>query len=297
MQALLIINPCSGKLKIQPHLLNVISTLNSAGFQTRVEVTQYHNHAMEIAANCKEDLIICSGGDGTLNQVISGIIKANKDIPIGYIPAGSTNDFANTLGISLDILTATKNITKRNVFPVDIGLLRDNNATLEKNNYFTYIASFGLFTSVSYNTPQQVKNTFGHLAYVFEGMKDLRNIKTYNVSVKTDDKEFSGEYIFGAILNTTSIGGVVQIDNIVDMSDGIFELVLVKEPKNITDLGEIYDGIANSNFTRNMFDFIKTTKLSLKFEEYITWSLDGERKDTSNSVYIENLNRRINIYK
>lgn len=297
MQALLIINPCSGKLKIQPHLLNVISTLNSAGFQTRVEVTQYHNHAMEIAANCKEDLIICSGGDGTLNQVISGIIKANKDIPIGYIPAGSTNDFANTLGISLDILTATKNITKRNVFPVDIGLLRDNNATLEKNNYFTYIASFGLFTSVSYNTPQQVKNTFGHLAYVFEGMKDLRNIKTYNVSVKTDDKEFSGEYIFGAILNTTSIGGVVQIDNIVDMSDGIFELVLVKEPKNITDLGEIYDGIANSNFTGNMFDFIKTTKLSLKFEEYITWSLDGERKDTSNSVYIENLNRRINIYK
>lgn len=297
MNTLLIINPCSGQLKIQPHLLNVISTLNSAGFKTKVEITQYHNHAMEIAANCEEDLIICSGGDGTLNQVISGIIKANKDIPIGYIPAGSTNDFANTLGINLDILTATKNITKRNVFPVDIGLLRDNNATLEKNNYFTYIASFGLFTSVSYNTPQQVKNTFGHLAYVFEGMKDLRNIKTYNVSVKTDDKEFSGEYIFGAILNTTSIGGVVQIDNIVDMSDGIFELVLVKEPKNITDLGDIYNGITNSDFSGNMFDFIKTTKLSLKFEEYITWSLDGERKDTSNNIYIENLNRRIQIYK
>lgn len=297
LKVLLIINPSAGKQKIHQQLFGVVQTLSNADFEIQIVITKYHNHAMELAQSSEKDLIICAGGDGTLNQVISGLIKGNKNTPIGYIPCGSTNDFAYAFNINNDIIAATNDITKRVPHKIDIGCLNDDIKSHDKDSFFSYIASFGLFSAVSYQTPQEIKNTFGHAAYVFEGMKDLGNIKVYNVTVDTDDKLINGDYIFGAVLNTTSIGGVVKLNADVDLSDGLFEVVLVKNPNNIGELLEIFEGISASDFSGKMFDFIKTEKLSFHFKEPVVWSLDGEKRETDKNVYISNLHRRITIYK
>lgn len=294
-KVLLIINPCSGKQKIHAQLLNIIQILNNANYEVQVEITKYHNHAIELAQNSDKDIIICAGGDGTLNQVITGLIKGKKNTPVGYIPAGSTNDFSSAFNIDSNLLVATNNIIKKRPHNLDIGQFFDQNSL--EISYFSYIASFGLFTSVSYQTPQEIKNVFGHTAYVFEGMKDLANIKSYDVSIDTGEKKIKGEYIFGAVMNTTTIGGVVHINTDVDMSDGLFEVVLVKMPNSISDLIDIFNGISSSNFSGKMFEFIKTPKVKFHFKENISWSLDGEKKESGKNVTIENLNKRIVIYK
>lgn len=289
-----IVNPLSGKMKIQSVLLEVIKLFNEAGYSTQVAATLHRGHASQIAAQVPEDtdIIVCSGGDGTLNEVITGVLKSGRsDIPIGYLPAGSTNDFANTFGLQTDLKKAASAIIGGTPQSVDIGLF-------DGNNYFSYIASFGVFTSVSYNTPQSIKNTFGHLAYVFEGIKDITKIVPYRVSVEADGKTYEGDYIFGSVTNTTSVGGIVKLDSsLVKMNDGLFETVLVKNPGNINDLNKIIGGLTTSNFTDNVFEFIKSEKIVMHFENEIDWSLDGEHKKSGKDVTVKNLNKAIKLIK
>ena len=289
---LLIINPSSGRAKIQTELLNVIKEFNKNNFETNVQITLAPKHAIEIVKNANNiDAIICSGGDGTLNEIITGLINANKNIPIGYIPAGSTNDFAMTFGLPLNILDATKQIINGTPRAIDIG-------QFNKDRYFSYVASFGAFSSVSYSTPQPVKNTLGHLAYVFNGIADIGNIKPYTVKITTHNDVYKDDFVFGAILNTTSVGGLIKLDNInVDLQDGLFEVILVKTPKTLTDLNDILYGISNVDFSNNIFKFIKTDKLTLEFTDPPNWALDGEEAKGTKKVEILNLNKKIKIIK
>lgn len=287
-----IVNPRSGKMKIKNQLLNVLEIFGRAGFDIRICITAYQGHAIQIASEISQedaDIIVVSGGDGTLNEVVTGILKSQKNIPVGYIPTGSTNDFASTFGLPSDIKKAATAIIEGEPNMIDIG-------NFNKSRYFTYIASFGVFTSVSYTTPQAVKNTFGHMAYVFEGIKDVTKIVPYHVRVKTDDASYEGKYIFGSVTNTTSVGGLVKLDSsIVKMNDGLFETVLVKMPSNINDLNKIIGGLTASDFSDDVFEFIKSSHIEMEFDSGMDWSLDGEHEVSGNKVTIDNIHRAITL--
>ena len=288
MKCLLIVNPRSGKMKIQNELVGIIKLLNEAGYEVQVEITRYHNHARELASKSANfDIVVCSGGDGTLNQVASGLVDADLSTPLGYIPAGSTNDYANTLGLSFDMLEATQNIIDGKKYLLDIGIA---NTT----SYFNYIASFGLFSSVSYSTPQRQKNILGHTAYLLNGLNDLANIKTYHIKGKTLTQAFEGDYLLGFVLNTTSIAGLVKLDpQMVDLSDGLFEVLLVKKPKDMIDRGQLVDGLLNRDYSNPAFTFLKTNKLDLYLDNDTSWSLDGEEVKLGKEVNISILHQRI----
>ncbi len=290
MKCLLIVNPRSGKMKIQSELLNVIKLLNKSNYSVEVEVTRYPNHASQLAKRSLGfDLVICSGGDGTLNEVVSGLLDANIDVPLGYIPAGSTNDYANTLGLSFNIIDATKSIINGKIHHLDVG-------KINTNSYFNYIASFGLFTSISYNTPQRQKNIFGHAAYILNGLTDLANIKTYHIKGVTSTMYFEGDYLLGFVLNTTSIAGLVKLDpQIVDLSDGLFEVLLIKKPKDIIDRGKLVEGLINQDFSNPAFTFLKADSIQFIMDRETSWSLDGEEVKLGKEVQINNLPQRLSL--
>ncbi len=286
-----VVNPRSGRMKIKPNLLDVIQIFNQGGYSVNVTTTLYRGHAIEVAQNIDEgtDIIVVSGGDGTLNEVITGLLKSNKTLPVGYIPTGSTNDFASSIGISQDPKTAAEAIINGAPFETDIG-------SFDGKRYFSYIASFGVFTAVSYSTPQNFKNNFGHLAYVLEGLKDITKLTPYKVRVETPDNVYEGNYIFGSVTNTTSVGGIVKLDkDIVKMNDGLFEIVLVKNPTNINDVSKIIGGCSTSNFTDSVFEFIKAPCVTMTFEKEMNWSIDGEHERSSETVKIENIKRAVSI--
>ena len=186
---------------------------------------------------------------------------------------------------------AAKGIADGETFDIDVGLFNGE-------RYFSYIASFGVFTAASYNTPQSFKNTFGHLAYVLEGMKDLTKIVPYKVKIEADDIVLEGDYIFGSVTNTTSVGGMIKLStDMVKLNDGLFEIVLVKNPKNINELNSIIMGCLTSNFTGEGFEFIKTKKVKMYFEKSMNWSLDGEHHKTGDTVCVENIQTAVTIIK
>ena len=273
-----IVNPISGKMKVRGLFFDIIEALcGSTESAPSVALTEYKGHAEELALRAASegyDRIICCGGDGTLNETVNGVLKSKKHPRIGYIPSGTTNDFANCLGISTDVCEAAINAINGHDFTMDTGAFNGN-------TFFTYIASFGMFTSSSYATPQQSKNVLGHLAYVIEGLKDLGQIKTTHARVTVGDEVFEGDYIFGAITNTLRIGGVVKLDkSLVNLSDGIFEVVLVKAPASINDFNKILSGIANTNFENDMFIFRKAERVDIELSPKTPWSVDGELRET-----------------
>lgn len=293
-KCLLIINPRAGKQHIQHELLNIIKIFNENDYMVNVQTTLYHNHAREIAATCNVqelDLIVCTGGDGTLSQVIAGLIEQDVNIPVGYIPCGSTNDYASTLGLSPNNEVATQEIISGQPFPVDVGQFGEK-------DYFNYVASFGLFTAASYNTSQDFKNLFGGMAYVFNGLADLLEAHNYHVKIKANGENIEGNYILGMISNTTSIAGLIKIDDDkVNLSDGLFEVIFIKKPKDFIDCNKILDGIINFKFDDSVFSFIRANELELFFDEDMKWSLDGEEKSSGKHIKIKNLKNRITILK
>jgi len=288
-----IVNPCSGKVKIKNSLLDVIQIFNEGGYDVNVKITLRRGHAIDIVSDLGEDIdiVTVSGGDGTLNEVLTGLLKAGKKLPVGYIPSGSTNDFATSFGISSEPKIAAKSIVNPSFCDIDVG-------SFDGKRYFSYIASFGVFTAASYKTPQSFKNTFGHLAYVLEGMKDITKIVPYRVRVEADGEVYEGNYIFGSVSNTTSVGGIVKLDSeLVKMNDGLFEIVLVKNPSNINDLTKIIGGLTSSNFNDSVFEFIKAKTVKMNFESDIDWSIDGEHEKTGREVIIENIKTAATIIR
>ena len=291
MNALMIINPISGKMVLTRHYTEITDIFKNAGYHLDVRCTTGKGSAAEIIKKCASDcdLIICCGGDGTLNDIINGAMEYANHIPIGYIPCGTTNDFASSIGLSKNVVTAARDIVSGVVAQVDVGKFGDT--------YFSYVASFGAFTQSSYTTPQNMKNAFGHLAYVVEGVKELPYLKPVYLRLTTEKGEvYEGEYVLGAVANTTSIGGIIKLDRaLVDMSDGEFEVLLIHYPKNIIDLNNIITSLNTNDYENPSMVFLRAKKLIVESEETIQWSVDGECVEAKDKELIKNHQKAMNI--
>ena len=292
---LFVYNPRAGKEMLKPRLSDVLDIFVKAGYEVTVHPTQAYRDAYyqikeyEVG---KYDLIACSGGDGTIDEVATGMMKRRemgKDVvPVGYIPAGTTNDFAKSLHIPRKPLAAADNAVKGVPFPCDIGKFNDS--------VFVYIAAFGIFTDVSYETDQAVKNVLGHMAYILEGAKRIFNIPSYKIKVEHDGEVIEDEFIFGMVTNSRSVGGFSNMvgKNIV-FDDGLFEVTLIKTPKNPIALQEIIAALLIEQVdTKHMYTF-KTKKITFDSVEEIPWTLDGEFGGEQDYVEIENVQKAIEI--
>ena len=291
-QLLLIVNPAAGTKKAGKHLSEIISIFNRGDFDTRVYITNGKSDATNAVKQfgAAADLIVSCGGDGTLNETISGLIEAELNIPLGYIPAGSTNDFANTLKLSNDVIGAAKQIVEGAITEYDVGKFGDR--------FFSYVASFGAFTRASYSAPTNIKNTLGHVAYILEGIQELSSIRAEHVRVEIDGETLEDDYLFGAVCNSTSLGGILTLNpDIVDMSDGLFELLLVRAPKDVTELSECIVALKNQTYNCRMITFRSASKAKFFTKEGLAWSLDGEKAESSSEVLIENLHKRIRLVR
>ena len=242
-KVLVILNPCAGTKQANKHFVDIIDIFCRAGFETVVITTAGRGDGTVIVKEQADafDLIVCIGGDGTFNEVVDGLLLSGVDKPIGYIPAGSTNDFASSLHLSKDILQAARDIVSGEERSLDIGSFN--------GRYFSYVASFGAFTKASYEAPQSIKNALGHLAYILEGIKDIPSIKPLRLWLKMEQGVYGGDYLFGAICNSTSVGGLLTLaDDLVDMNDGLFEVLLIKSPSNILELNQILLALTTQNY-------------------------------------------------
>ena len=272
---LLMVNPMAGRQKIRNELLYVVDTLTKAGYETIIYTTQGKDATRDLLAekDSQFDRVICCGGDGTFNEILSATMHWNKRPILGYIPAGTTNDFAAGLKLPSDIREAAVNIVRGTPHTVDAGLFN--------TSYFSYVASFGAFTETSYSTPQNFKNALGHLAYILEGIKEIPAFTPYTVCVEADGQIYKDSYIFGAVSNARSVGGILKIsDSLVDLNDGVFEVMMIKMPKTLMDLSAIVTSLTSLNplkYDPSMFLFLQTKELKITFEQEMVWSLDGER--------------------
>ena len=292
---LFVYNPRAGKEMLKPRLSDVLDIFVKAGYEVTVHPTQAYRDAYyqikeyEVG---KYNLIACSGGDGTIDEVATGMMKRRemgKDVvPVGYIPAGTTNDFAKSLHIPRKPLAAADNAVKGVPFPCDIGKFNDS--------VFVYIAAFGIFTDVSYETDQAVKKVLGHMAYILEGAKRIFNIPSYKIKVEHDGEVIEDEFIFGMVTNSRSVGGFSNMvgKNIV-FDDGLFEVTLIKTPKNPIALQEIIAALLIEQVdTKHMYTF-KTKKITFDSVEEIPWTLDGEFGGEQDYVEIENVQKAMEI--
>ena len=274
-RVLLMVNPMAGRQKIRNELLYVVDTLTKAGYETIIYTTQGKDATRDLLAekDSQFDRVICCGGDGTFNEILSATMHWDKRPILGYIPAGTTNDFAAGLKLPSDIREAAVNIVRGTPHTVDAGLFN--------TSYFSYVASFGAFTETSYSTPQNFKNALGHLAYILEGIKEIPAFTPYTVCVEADGQIYKDSYIFGAVSNARSVGGILKIsDSLVDLNDGVFEVMTIKMPKTLMDLSAIVTSLTSLNplkYDPSMFLFLQTKELKITFEQEMVWSLDGER--------------------
>jgi len=289
---LFIMNPCAGIRKANPLLPDIFGVFNRAGYEVSVWMTEASGDAERIVQEyvSSVDLIVCSGGDGTFNETLSGLMKSGADVPIGYIPAGSTNDFASSLKLSADPIIAAQEIVS--------GVAHSYDAGRFNGRYFSYVASFGAFTKASYATPQSVKNALGHMAYVLSGIQELGQLKALNVRIEAEDRVEEGQYLFGAICNSTSVGGILTLDpRQVDMRDGKFEVLLVHKPKSIADVGEWIMALQRQQYNSKMMTFFSASSLKIQADPDMTWTLDGERADGSKEIFVENVHHAYRLMK
>ncbi|MEG0688007.1 MAG: YegS/Rv2252/BmrU family lipid kinase [Hungatella sp.] len=288
---LLIVNPRSGKIQIKSSLLEILDLFTKGGWETEVYITQAPRDATRIAAQKGDsvDMLVCSGGDGTLSETISGMMKLKKPPLLGYIPAGSTNDFASGIQLSSDVKVAVKNILSGLRYPIDIGYFCEE-------RYFVYMAGFGAFTEVSYQTTQEKKNLLGHQAYMIEGVKSLANLKAYRMKIEAEDFSLEGDFLFGMITNTISVGGFKGlVTRDVALNDGLFEVLMIRMPKTPIEFSSIVSYLFLKEEQNEFVYKFKTSRLHILSEEPIDWVLDGEFGGTRTEVEVVNLSKQIEI--
>ena len=287
---LFIFNLRSGKGKIKENLAEIVDIMVKAGWEVTVYTTQCQGDAVEKARleAGEYDRIVCSGGDGTLDEVVTGMMKAKSRVPIGYIPAGSTNDFGNSLGIDKDMRKAAQIAASGRMFPCDIGRFNDD--------FFVYVAAFSLFTDVSYQTSQDMKNVLGHAAYILEGAKQLWDIPSVRMQVEYDGNVLYDEFIYGMITNSNSVGGFDGlISGDVTLNDGVFEVTLIKTPKNPMELSEVLACLTNIRKESDMLYTFQTSSIKFTSSESVSWTLDGEYGGDHQTVLIEDCPRALEI--
>ncbi len=288
---LLVINPKSGKGQIKNRLLEILDIFTKAGYEIHIHITQQAMEAKDVVARWggDRDLIVCSGGDGTLNETISGMMELEHCPELGYIPAGSTNDFARSLRIPRQMTAAALAATAGEPYAIDIGKFC-------QERYFIYVAGFGAFTEVSYLTSQDKKNLLGHQAYVLEGVKSLSSIKSYPMKVTGGETVCEGDFIFGMVTNTISVGGFKGlVSQNVSLCDGLFEVLLIETPKTPLELSSIVSSLLLKDDKCELVHKFKADSLMVEAEEPVDWVLDGEFGGSHRQVLLENLCQQVKI--
>ena len=287
---LFIYNVHAGKGKIKNYLADIINIFAEEGYEITVSPTMKKGDATEVVENKGElyDLIVCSGGDGTLDEVVTGMIESGCDLPLGYIPAGSTNDYANSLALPKRMKSAAKIAVGTEMCKCDVGTLEEM--------VFVYIAAFGAFTEVSYGTPQEKKNLLGHTAYLLEGMKKLHTIRSYPMKVRVNGEEIEDEFIYGMVTNSISVAGFKNNANShVVLDDGMFEVTLIKKSKNPMELQNIIASLLIAEFDSKYMYAFKASEIEFEAEEEIPWTVDGEFGGNRKDVKIVNHKQAISI--
>ena len=290
---LFIINPNAGKTAIKDSLFEIIMVFSEAGYEVVTYPTTGPTDAERkvVADGADYDLIVCAGGDGTLENTVSGyMLMGEKKIPLGYIPCGSTNDFARTVDIPSNKVKAAKDIVNGTPRFLDVGQFADK--------YFIYIASFGVFTEVSYSTNQSLKKVMGHSAYLVEGLRDLANIKNYSLTVEFDKETISGEFIFGMVTNSLSVGGFkLRGTKHVVLDDGKFDCLFVKKPEKVSDVQRLLTQVLTNNIKDDnpLIYMTKASKVVVKSKDEIKWTLDGEFGGAHKEVEIINHQKALKI--
>lgn len=285
---LFIVNPRAGRTRSTAPLFDAVAHFCASGYLVDLRLTQAREDATRLARELggKFDAVVCCGGDGTLNETVTGLMDLPSPPPLGYIPAGSTNDFAASLHLPDQPLEAARVITASGGRPLDVGSFN--------GRPFIYVASFGAFTRASYSAPQNVKNDLGHLAYILEGVKDLSTLRPYRASLATEEECFDGEFLFGAVTNATSVGGLVKLkEDQVCLDDGLFELLLIPNPKSIADLQGLARSLLLQDFTGGGVIFRHVHTLTVQTPEDLPWALDGEFDPGGAQVEIHSLHRRL----
>ena len=287
---LLILNPCAGQKRANRFLPEIIRLLTDRGYECTVYVTACQGDATRhLVAHAKEfDRIVCIGGDGTLNETVEGVAEAGADCPIGYIPAGTTNDYAGSLSLSSDIMQAAADAVDGTIYEFDLGSFNGRK--------FIYTASCGAFAKASYSTPQFAKNVLGHLAYILEGIRDLPSVKPIHLRAVCDDRTLEGDYLFCSVTNSLSVGGILKLDrDMVCLNDGLFEVMLVKNPTSPAELTQILAALKSANLPCDRIEFLSARSLRIIAGEDVEWTLDGERGDCGREFEIINLPRKMRL--
>ena len=288
---LFVMNPYAGMRKANRYLTDILTLFNRADYEVTTYMTAGPGDAGRVVEGYAPgmDLVVCCGGDGTLNETITGILRSGASCAIGYIPAGSTNDFAASLKLSTNIMQAAQDIVEGTPVVYDVGRFGDR--------YFSYVASFGAFTKSSYSTPQSIKNALGHTAYVLEGISELSQIRKVHVRMELEEETVEDDFIFGCISNSTSIGGILTLDpKIVDMADGLLEVFLVRAPKNLTEITECIQALQSQRYNDcHMITFGATRRVRVFTEADMPWTLDGEKFEGQAEIEVENLHHAIRL--
>ncbi len=287
---LFVLNPYAGMRKANKSVVEILEVFNRAGY----EVTAYTTAGVGDAAQKvrqqadQADLVVCAGGDGTFNETVTGLLESGADVPIGYIPCGSTNDFARSLHLPVQVVQAARQIVEGQPNAYDVGKFGQR--------YFSYVASFGAFTRVSYATPQNVKNALGHLAYILEGIQEISQIRANHIRMELPDQTIEGDYIFGAVSNSTSVGGLLTLDpKQVDMADGKLELLLVRAPKDLGELSDAIFSLQKQKYDSPMLTFAKAEQLRIFADPDMPWTLDGEKEQGHAEITIKNMHHAIRL--
>ena len=290
---LFIVNPISGQKKAVKFLPEIISLFNRADYEVITYMTGAQGDATRMAAlrGGDVDLVVCCGGDGTFNETITGLLENDIRVPVGYIPSGSTNDFAASMKLSTNPLKAAQDILEGTPTAYDVGKFA--------NRYFSYVASFGAFTQTSYTTPQSIKNILGHTAYVLSGISELSQIRMEHVRMEIDGEIVEDDYLFGAISNATSVGGVLMLDpKLVDMSDGLLEIILVRAPKNLLEITECLQALQTQDYRNcGMVTFRSAQNVRVLASSTMPWTLDGEREEGHLEIFVKNVHHAIHLVK
>lgn len=282
----------AGTRKAGKFLPEILSVFNRAGYDVTVHITDTPGDGTKVVQRlgAEVDMVVCCGGDGTFNETVSGVLNSQLTVPVGYIPAGSTNDFARSLSLETDFIKAAEQIVSGTAQDYDVGCFGQR--------FFTYVASFGAFTRASYATSQNMKNLFGHAAYLLEGIQELSQIKPIRMQLAADGHIFDEEFLFGAICNSTSLGGVLNLDpQQVDMADGKFEVLLVRPPKDLMELSKCVQSLQKHQYDSPMVSFFSASRVLVNADPNVPWSLDGERATAEGPLEICNLPRAIRLIR
>ncbi len=289
---MLIVNPAAGRGSYRYYFGEAMQTLSEGGLQTNLFFTAERGDAIRFAAEHAEehDVVACIGGDGTLSEVLTGLMQCKNPPPIGYIPMGTANDVATTLGLPKnDTVAAVKRILSGTPHPFDVG-------SFGEKDYFAYIAAFGAFTEVSYATPQDQKKVLGHLAYVLQGAASLSKIENIHTWVEYDDGVFEGDLVYGSMSNSTSVAGIIRLpEDMVSLGDGMSELVLLKDPGRVDAYGELAASVFYRRFDSDYLKIIHTRKARFRFEKPVAWTRDGEAGGEHQEVVLRNCHAPVQL--